>query len=68
MNEQLINEQYQYILRLIGQKTTEGGADSTGIIPLEVSGMVAPYPPGADTDFVQLYAAIHAPGDRRPGA
>lgn len=28
--------------------------------------MVAPYPPGADTDFVQLYAAIHAPGVEDP--
>ena len=64
MNEQLINEQYQYILRLIGQKRS---INSIGIIPMEVPRMVAPYPSGTNTDFVQLHVAIHAPGRRRPG-
>lgn len=67
MNEQLINEQYQYILRLIGQKTPEGSINSIGIIPMEVPRMVTPYPSGTNTDFVQLHVAIHAPGRRRPG-
>ena len=67
MNEQLINEQYQYILRLIGQKRPEGSINSIGIIPMEVPRMVAPYPSGTNTDFVQLHVAIHAPGRRRPG-
>ena len=47
--------------------TPEGSIISFGIIPMEVPRMVAPYPSGTNTDFVQLHVAIHAPGRRRPG-